>query len=107
MVAQAGGETMVWLKASTAAFRIGVAVETLISWARAGRIPEQQFLRLPKEYRFRSDFVSQPRFLTIRRAGREPIEVGDCVQAQHSVLGCSEQQSELRRTGRTRSGDRR
>jgi predicted site-specific integrase-resolvase len=69
------GDEIIWLKSAEAAIRLGYTTETLIDWAKAGRIPEHRFKKLPKEYRFHKEWIADPVLLTVRAA--TPAQVGD------------------------------
>ena len=50
----------VWLRTVEACALLQHTPETLIKWAKRGRIPSHRFRKLPKEYRFHKEWVEDP-----------------------------------------------
>lgn len=57
-----------WVKTREAADRLEVTPETLTAWIGQGRVPEHQYRKLAKGYRFREDFVRDPVLRTVATA---------------------------------------
>lgn len=57
-------EDIVWLKTAAVADRLGYTAETIVDWAKAGRIPEGRFRKMPKGYLFHKDWVADPVLLS-------------------------------------------
>ncbi len=58
-------DDVIWLKTATVAGLLGHSPETVIAWARDGRIPAHRFRKLPKEYRFHREWVQDPVLLVL------------------------------------------
>ena len=59
-----------WVKTREAADRLEVTPETLTAWIGQGRVPEHQYRKLAKGYRFREDFVRDPLLRNVSAAVR-------------------------------------
>lgn len=70
-----GQPEIVWLTTKEAADRLRHTSETLIEWAKDGRIPAFHFRVLPKGYLFRATWVDNPTFATAS-AGESAAEAG-------------------------------
>lgn len=53
-------DEVIWLKTAAVARLLGHTPETLIAWAKRGRVPAHRFRKLPKEYRFHKEWVADP-----------------------------------------------
>lgn len=54
------GTAMTWLKTAVVADLLGYSPETIVDWAKDGRIPEDRFRKMPKGYLFHKDWVADP-----------------------------------------------
>jgi hypothetical protein len=54
-----------WLKTAVVAELLGYSPETIVDWAKGGRIPEHRFRKMPKGYLFHKEWVADPVLLTV------------------------------------------